>query len=592
MAWPQAALRFPTTLAVLVWFGLLILPLPARAADGLVYDVDLQVPEAQRKLLQNNLDLFRWRGNERMDEVQMQRLVNQAPAQIRSLLATEGFYSAQIGSKLDNVGDRWTVHLDIQPGEPVSVRHFSLGVVGPFDNGSSTSRDQLTRMRKDWALQAGSVFRHEDWEAAKRAALRDLLLDRYPAASIRDSQATVDSQARSVDLTLNLDSGPAFTFGKLQIEGLSRYPASIIERLNPIKPGEPYAQAKLLALQSHLQDSPYFSSADVHYAVDSRQPENVPVQVRVKENPARTLGLGVGDSTDSGPRGQIDYKDINLLDKAWRLTGNLKVDAKEQSLSSNLQFPLSGKGHQDSLTAKLNRSDVEGVVTRTITMGAVRNKILGKNETSWGLSYFRELQDVSGANRSESSSLVLSQSWIRRDVDSLLFPTRGYLLNLTASAATQALLSDQSFLRADGKAAWFRPLWSHGQLILRGELGVVAADSRVGIPSDLLFRTGGDQTVRGYAYQSLGVPDGTAVVGGRWLVVASGEYVHWFTSQWGGAVFLDAGDAADTFGELNPKSGYGVGVRWKSPVGPLNLDVAYGQATKSTRLHFAVGFSF
>jgi translocation and assembly module TamA len=121
---------------------------------------------------------------------------------------------------------------------------------------------------------------------------------------------------------------------------------------------------------------------------------------------------------------------------------------------------------------------------------------------------------------------------------------------------------------------------------------VVAASGRDGIPSDFLFRAGGDQSVRGYAYQSLGVREGEAIVGGRWLAVASVEYVRWLTPQWGAAVFIDTGDAADTLDALEPVQGYGVGARWKSPVAPLNLDIAYGQEAEGVRLHFSVGFSF
>jgi translocation and assembly module TamA len=159
-------------------------------------------------------------------------------------------------------------------------------------------------------------------------------------------------------------------------------------------------------------------------------------------------------------------------------------------------------------------------------------------------------------------------------------------------AAAQALLSDRDFLRGYGRAVWFHPFGARDQVVVRGELGVVAASGRDGIPSDFLFRAGGDQSVRGYAYQSLGVREGEAIVGGRWLAVASVEYVRWFTPQWGAAVFIDTGDAADTLDALEPVQGYGVGARWKSPVAPLNLDIAYGQEAEGVRLHFSVGFSF
>lgn len=567
---------------------------PGQAAEtpALAYGISLAVPEAQRELLEANLDLYRWRDGERMDETQLRRLVERAPDQVRRLLATEGYYSAQVVARLEQRDGAWSVHLEVAPGEPARVRQVELKVTGPFDDGSAASQARLLKLRTDWTLSGGAVFRHEDWERAKRAALRSLLLDRHPAAAIRDSQATVDPQARSVALALTLDSGPAFTFGNLQIEGLRRYPASIVERLNPIRPGEPYVQAKLLELQARLQDSPYFASAGVQTEIDPEHPLNVPVRVNVEENRARTLGLGIGMSTDTGPRAQVDYRDLNLLGQAWRLTGNLKLAQKEQSLGGELHFPLTSAGDRDSLIAQFNRSDVEGEVTRTLTLGAKRSFLRGRNETAWSLRYYREQQDIDGAPGDRRSALVPSWSWTRRNVDNLLFPSRGYLFNVQADAAAQAVLSDQGFLRGYTRATWFHPLGERGRLILRGELGAVAADSRDGIPADFLFRSGGDQTVRGYAYQSLGVSEGDAVVGGRWLAVASAEYVHWFKPDWGAALFVDAGDAADSLEALTPVLGYGLGARWRSPVGPLSLDLAYGREVETWRLHFSVGFSF
>ncbi|MDD4881818.1 MAG: autotransporter assembly complex protein TamA [Gallionellaceae bacterium] len=566
---------------------------PALAAEpALTYAIALQAPEAQRKLLENNLDLYRWRDGERMDETQLRRLVALAPEQMRSLLATEGFYSPRVEASLEQNGGAWSVRLEVDPGPPARVGQVDLQVVGPFDDGSADSRARLLKLRTDWSLAGGAVFRHEDWERAKRAALRSLLLDRHPAAAIRDSRATVDPKAHSVALALTLDSGPAFTFGPLQIEGLQRYPASIVERLNPIRPGEPYVQAKLLELQARLQDSPYFASVGVQAEIDPAHPEDTPIKVSVEENRARTLGLGIGMSTDTGPRAQMDYRDLNLLGQAWRLTGSLKLADKEQSLTGELQLPLTSQGDRDSITAQMNRSNVEGEVTRTLILGARRSFLRGRNETAWSLRYYLEQQEVAGAVGDHRSALVPSWSWTRRNVDNLLFPSRGYLFNIQADAAAQALLSDQGFLRGYTKATWFHPLGERGRLILRGEMGAVAADGRAGIPADFLFRSGGDQTVRGYAYQSLGVHEGDAVVGGRWLAVASAEYVHWFRPDWGAAVFIDAGDAADSLDELSPVVGYGLGARWKSPVGPLNLDLARAQETGQLRLHFSVGFSF
>lgn len=564
----------------------------APAEGAFHYDIELQAPFDQRKLMEDNLDLYRWRDSERMDEAQLQRLVRLAPEQIREFLATEGFYSPRIGAEMARKDGVWAVRLDIDPGVPVRVTHFDLQVSGPFNDGSAENRARLEKMRADWGLRPGAVFRHNDWEAAKRKALKALLLDRYPTAAITESRAAVDPEKKSVELQAILDSGPAFTFGKTEIHGLRRYPASLVERMNPIVPGEPYSQIKLLELQSRLQDSPYFASAAVSVETNSAPPGSAPVQVELVENQSKKLGFGIGASTDTGARGLMDYRDYNFLDRAWRLGGALKLEQKRQSLGGDLQFPLSEKGFRDSTTALLERTDIEGVLAQKLVMGGQRTYVRGKTESAYGVRYLVETEDIAGAASTRNATLSPFYSWTLRNVDHLLYPTRGYLLNLQASAAARALLSDRDFLRGYGRGVYFHPFGKRDQLILRGELGAVAASSRNGIPSDFLFRSGGDQTVRGYAYQSLGVHEGSAVVGGRYVAVASAEYVHWLTAQWGAAVFADGGNAADTWGGLKPVYGYGAGARWKSPVGPLNLDIAYGQETQALQLHFSVGFSF
>jgi len=561
-----------------------------QAGDPASYSISLDAPLTQRSLLEKHLDLYRWRGSERMDETQLHRLVEQAPAQMRDFLASEGYYSPQVSATLVRDGETWKVGLALEPGEPARVGQLDLRITGAFAEADPGSH--LDALRAAWPLRAGAVFRHADWESAKHACLRGLLLEGYPAAHIASSQATVDPEKKTVQLALTLDSGPAFSFGAPRISGLRRYPASIIERLNPIRPGDPYSQAKLLEFQSRLQDSPYFASASVQMETDPAHPTEVPIRIDVEENRARTIGLGIGMSTDTGARAQLDYRDLNLLDQAWRLSGGLKLAQKEQSLGGELQFPRTTSGFQDSLSATLTRADIEGEVTRALILGAKRSRQQDRNEITQALRYYHERQEVAGAASDRSTSLVASWAWTRRDLDSLLYPGQGFLLTLQADAAHQALLSDRTFVRGYGKASWYRPLGQRGQVILRGELGVVAADSRDGIPADFLFRSGGDQTVRGYAYQSLGVSDGAAIVGGRWLATVSAEYVHWLTPKWGAALFVDAGNAADQLDNLHPVLGYGLGARWKSPVGLLGLDLAQGRDNGQTRLHFAVGFSF
>ncbi len=561
-------------------------------AETFNYEVTLDVPDAYRSLLESNLNINQWHNNPAMNLAQLERLYEAAPADIRNLLSTEGYFSPRITPSLQQTASGWTAQFVIDPGEPVRVAKLDVQLQGDIAQLPTQYDKLLTRIRKQWALKPGGVFRQAAWEAAKRNALKSMLAQQFPSARVAQSEALVNPESGQVDLTVVLNSGPAFSFGKTTISGLQRYPASVVERLNPIVPGMPYSQAKLLELQSALQDRPYFKSVSVTAETDPSNPDNVPVQVTVIEQASQKIALGLGVSSDNGVRGQFEYEHLNVLNRAWRFNTHLKVETNQDSLITELTLPRNALGYIDSVNAFRERTDIEGETTLRYGTGVKRTRLKGRVETTLALQFQTERQSVAGSLGDNRQALSLNYIWTYRNLNNPLFPTRGYIFSAQLGGATRALLSDQDFIRGYLRGVYYYPVGPRDGLIVRSEFGSVLATSREGIPSNFLFRTGGDQSVRGYSYLSLGVKQGDAIVGGRYLAVASAEYDHWLTRSWGVATFYDIGDAADTLPNLKLVSGYGIGARWRSPVGALNLDLAYGQATQSVRLHFSAGVSF
>ncbi len=561
-------------------------------ADDFSYTVTLDVPDAYRSLLENNLSINQWHDNPAMNLAQLERLYVAAPDDIRNLMSTAGYFSPQITATLQQSSGGWTAHFTIAPGEPVRVAKLDIQLQGAITQQLVVYDKLLTRINRQWSLKPGSVFLQSDWEAAKRNALKSMLAQQYPTAHVARSEALVNPQSGQVDLTVVLDSGAAFSFGKTTISGLQRYPASVVERLNPIEPGMPYSQAKLLEFQSALQDRPYFKSVSVTAETDPAHPDNVPVQVTIVEQSSQKIALGLGVSSDNGVRGQIEYENLNILNRAWRFKTQVEVETNQDTLNSELALPRNDLGYLDSINAFRVRSDIEGETTLRYGTGVKRTRLKGRVETTLALQFQTERQSVAGSVGDNRQALSLNYTWTYRNLNNPLFPTRGYIFSAQLGGAARALLSDQNFVRGYLRGVYYYPINPRNGLIFRSEFGSVLAASREGIPSDFLFRTGGDQSVRGYSYLSLGVKQGDAIVGGRYLAVASAEYDHWLTRNWGVATFYDMGDAADTLPNLKLVSGYGIGARWRSPVGALNLDLAYGQATQSVRLHFSAGVSF
>lgn len=590
--------------------GVLASLAPPAAAQGLKYDVHIDAPGALEELLEQNLDLVRFRGNARMDREQLVRLVRAAPAQVKTLVATDGYYSPVVNARLDRDGDTPKVEISVQPGEPVRVGEIDLVLQGfaPVPGLAADQQFDTAALKAGWTLKQGQVFRQTDWEQAKRGLLRQVVQTRYPRAQLTDSLATVDPDNHLAALRVVLDSGPELRFGELRIEGLKRYPAAIIRNLNQIHPGDYYSEAALQSYQSRLQDTGYFASVEVSAdmgAVLNEQLEAgaatpaqnadaamapLPLLVRVSENKRRNVSAGLGFSTNTGNRASLSYDDLAVF--GLRMKSALTLETKKQTARSDFYFPTTADGYNDSVGASFERSDISGEVTSVASVAGKRAWGTPLLERSLSLELLTETKTLDGIPSSTSKSLPLTYGVTWRKLDNLLFPTRGYALNAQLGGALLPILTDEAFVRGYARTVWYRPLTTSTNLILRGELGALASRDKNGVPAVYLFRAGGDQSVRGYAFQELGVREGDAITGGRYLATASAEFQYWFKPTYGAAVFYDAGNAGDTFNALHPKSGYGVGGRWKSPVGPINVDVAYGHAVRKYRLHFSLGFTF
>ncbi len=585
---------------------LVIAAAPAQAQ--LDYALRISAPAPLDALLEQNLDLQRFRDSPRMDLEQLQRLVRVAPEQIRTLVATEGYYSPEISATLERDGERPTVQIRVSPGEPVRVGEVELELQG-FDNVAGLApalQFDPAALKASWSLKQGAIFRQNDWEQAKRGLLRQVVQSRYPRAQIAESSATVDPDQHIALLRVVLDSGPELRFGALRVEGLQRYPLSVVANLNQIQPGDYYNEAALQAYQTRLQDSGYFSSVEV--SADSSALLNeqlaaaeapasraasmapLPLLVRVVENKQRNVSAGLGFSTNTGNRASLTYDDLSVF--GLRMKSAMTLETKKQSAHSTLYFPTTAQGYNDSIGAAFERSDISGEVTSVASVAAKRSWGTPLLERNLSVELLTETKTLDGIPSSTSKSLPLTYGVTWRKLDNLLFPTKGYALNAQLGGALLPLLTDEAFVRGYARGVLYAPLGSSDNLILRAEAGALASRSKNGVPAVYLFRAGGDQSVRGYAFQELGVRVGDAITGGRYLTTASAEYQHWFRPSWGAALFYDAGNASDTFSTLRPKSGYGIGARWKSPVGPINVDMAYGHAVHKYRLHFSLGFTF
>jgi translocation and assembly module TamA len=316
------------------------------------------------------------------------------------------------------------------------------------------------------------------------------------------------------------------------------------------------------------------------------------VEVTLSETQSQRVSFGGGYSSNTGARGEINYGNHNFLGRALRFSSLLRLEQKRQSAAVAVDSLPNRAGRWFSLGAGIDRTTIEDLDTLREKVALNRNQLVGKTESRIGINWQREDRDPKGGLHQTNQTLVLDGQLRYRSVDDALFPRDGSVIELRIGGGSKQLLSDQSFLRTYYRHQYWYPVGKRDVLFLRGEAGYTFADSRFGIPQEYLFRAGGIQSVRGYDFQSLGVQEGQAIVGGTAMVSGTIEYNHWLTREWGAAVFTDAGDAADSLHRLNLAVGYGGGIRWRSPVGPLALDLARGHRDGKLRLHFSIAVAF
>ena len=591
-------------------------PPPASAAPGSAadaapvrlvaeYDLVVEAPGDLRDLLQEHLDLARFRSapeDQRLSRQELGRLIQAAPQQAQALLETEGFFNAQVQvSRSDSMPVVVTVK--VAPGAQARVTTLQMDFAGalmPEPDRPAVAGIDLPALRErlkgQWPLNPGQVFSQPRWSQAKNELLAMARARGFPLATWAEHSAHVDAESDSVELKLQLDSGPLFRLGELQIEGLKHQPRSSIERLAGFSVGQPYSEQLLLDFQERLIRTTLFDSVNVDIQPLVDPPEAAPVHIKLREAPRQQLTASVGYDTGDGPRLGADYIHRRPLGLDLRSRSKLKLSRNNSSFDLELSSHPQPDMQRNVGALFLERLVDSGKTTINLRARLGRTRETERQDRTYYLELLRAREtDPQGTISAGAASANVQ--WIHRRLDSLLTPTRGYsaslLLGLGRADSTEA--RNGGFLRSHVRLQSFQPLPGGWFGSARSEWGQVFASTDVGLPEKLRFRTGGDDSVRGYGIDDLGPRDADGnITGGRVMWNGSVELAHGLSASMPallGAVFLDAGQAAQTWRELKPSIGYGFGLRYRSPLGTLRLDLARGQETQKWRMHFSVGIA-
>lgn len=576
----------------------------AEAAVAPSVQVEVRAPAPLKALLERHLDLVRLRTlarGESIGDLELTRLIDATPAQARELLETEGHFNAEVTiERLVDDGSVPRVRVTVQPGPLTRVTRVDIEVEGDLERaataGDARARATLVDLRRAWPIPPGRPLRNVEWSDAKAATLARLRGAGYAAATWSGTAADVDAQTQQARLYVVADSGPLFRSGEIVIEGLKMHDRKTVLRLADLRPGTPVTETLLLDFQDRLLKSGLFERVGVSLETDPAQADAATVHVRLVELARHQLILGVGVSANAGPRTTIEHVDRRVFGRAATARNKLEWGRDRQAWDGELSSHTLPDLYRNLVGVTIERlkTDTDIVLSQRLRLGRAQDG--QRIERFYFGEYLRDTRRTDTA-RTESNAATLNAHWIWRNIDNPLLPTDGMTLSLQGALGRAGGSSDGrgSFGRLYGRLTGYWPLGRQWYGQARIELGQILGSGRTAVPETLAFRAGGDDSVRGYAYRSLGPVTDGAVGSGLALMTGSVEFAHpllaSMPSLWG-AVFVDAGNAADRWSDLKPALGAGVGLRWRSPVGPLKLDLAYGNELRRARVHFSVGIVF
>ena len=550
----------------------------AVTIDGL----DEQMLESARA----NLELKQYEERD-VSAAEVRRLFDRGAGQIERSLEPFGYYNPHVEGRLERPEPgRFHAIYTVNRGDPVIVQEARIEM-SPEAAELEPVRQALERFEP----RHGQRLDHGAYERSKQQIATALANDGYLRTQLVRHKVSVVRSANTADIDLAWDAGPRHRLGPLRFSK-SQFPDSFLQRYKLWQDGEYYSADKLLSLQQALVDADYFSSVAVTPDLEHATEGVVPIDVMLIPAKRTLYTANIYFSTDSGPGTKLGVQRRWLNSRGHKLGGEVEYSSRLQEISTKYQIPKPGLRPR-SYTLGAGYRDEETDTSRSRMARLAASEV---TERWRGFTRTLQLQYLNGdfeiADEQRSTSLLYAEGLLtRKKANDRNVPTSGYSLLYGLRFAFESPLSDTSFTQVRAEGKWLGKLGDDSRIIVRAALGAMVVDNFDALPPDLRFFAGGDRSVRGFDYQQIGETNSRGgVIGGEYLAVASGEYEHFFGGNWGAAAFIDAGDAFKSSFDANV--GAGIGLRWKSPIGLVRVDVArpvVSQLEHGWRLHLVIG---
>ncbi|MFA0570216.1 autotransporter assembly complex protein TamA [Vibrio gallaecicus] len=560
-----------------------ILATSVFASANALADVSLEI-EGLDGALQDNVDAYLSAIPEEEYSLSL-RFQSRIESIINEALNALGYYHPVVDFTSADDGSELLVVVDI--GEPMLIHTADIVISGEAENDPDflalVARTKLTQ---------GSVLNHSDYDSLK-SAIRNLALAKgYFDGSYLVSRLEVVPDLNRAYVRLHYDSGIRYHFGKTNVIG-SQIEEDRVESLRPFEDNEPYLVSKVGEYNSNLSNTDWFSSVfvepDLEYLGKGRE---IPMKVSLSPQSKNQLETGIGFSTDVGVKGTLKWKKPWLNQYGHSFNSSLSISKPEQTVVASYKIPL-----EDVLNEYYQIQYGMKNLDNRDTKSLESNLALERHwrlESGWHRTVFIRylLENYEQGLQSDVGQFLLpGVSFSRTRSRGGSMPMWGDKQSITMEIGDDTLLSETRVFRVQGRTTWIRGIGENHRGLARLEGGANVAEDFDALSPSLRFFAGGDNSIRGYGYESISPKDSSgALTGAKFTASSTLEYQYRVYGNWWGAMFVDVGDAFNNTPEW--KKGTGVGVRWASPVGPISLDFAWGlDATPGNefQVHFTLG---
>lgn len=532
------------------------------------------------------LTLERQKDNPRLTDYQIKRLLKKAKQEIATALEPFGYYHPQVDISSVNVEGSWAIIFDVAPGEPVLLSDVKLEMKGP-----GRFEKQLKGALASFPLQNNDILDHRLYESGKKDILVKAATAGYKDAEFAEHTISVDRQNNTAGISLTLDTGPLYFFGPTTFDA-DFISHGLLHRMMPYREGDPFSSRSLVLLRQALFNTDYFKDVEVKSGEADATTHSIPIQVTLGPKKRHKYKFGVGYGTDTGARATIDWINRRFNRYGHQFNFTLQPSERKSYFGGVYTIPIKDPTKDRvSVPLKWEKEDFDNTETEKRSTAISYDHIWNNGEYSLYVQFLDEDFDT-GLDTGHATLLMPGLKTTLRIADNRLVTKYGIRATVNLTGAAEDVVSDASFLQASLASKGIYSFWEKWRIIGLANLGRTVVDNTYDLPPSLRFYAGGDQSVRGYAYKSIGPrnPSGD-VIGGRYLLTYSVELERKISDSWSAALFFDSGDAFNSLSDLAMKNGAGVGLRWNASFGQVRFDIANALSddVQSWRIHFNVG---